>query len=253
MPKNTVATGSGRGATVRLNDRPLADPRYTRGTRHAQEMARANLTRVLSEAIASPSRPSLSPDLPHQDLVDFAQAQWDRRHPAAVPAIPPPTPRRRGSRPRQPAVAPLRPISPPRPIRPGFIVRDALAQFGPMSIAELHRAYKELVKDHNQGRPKKHHPMSYTSFHRYVAQMRRGGLVVNVGEKPMENPPDPNPLINWGMSTFPRRGNNAIAREAVQVVVALTTEGRRRPEAFHNVFPPRLTTWRPPGASGSLP
>ena len=142
-------------------------------------------------------------------------------------------------RPPVPATATRQP--PSRPIRPGFIVRDAL-QRHPMSIAELHRAYKELVKDHNQSSAKKHQPMSYHSFHRYVAQMRLAGLVANVGEKPMEMANDPNPLINWGMSTFTSRGNNAVGREAVQVVVDLTAEGRRRPEAFHNVF------YRPPGA-----
>ncbi len=72
------------------------------------------------------------------------------------------------------------------PIRPGLIIREFLGSNGSASISELHRYYKQLVKEVNQARPrgKELKPMVYTSFACYLRNCARLGLV-EVADEPL--------------------------------------------------------------------
>jgi len=157
---------------------------------------------------------------------------WPARRQVSPPA-PAGRPRRREQ--AAPAVretrAARRPPGPTRPIRPGIIVREALAANGPLSIAELHRIYKGRVADHNRDQPrdKRRKAMPYPHFYRYAWQMRHVGLIQNVGEKPISDHVKA-PLLHFS------DGVNPQSESAFQVLVDITSLGLGQPELFLTPF-----------------
>ena len=71
------------------------------------------------------------------------------------------------------------------PIRPGLIIRDYLLDHGSASISDIHRYYKQLVREENdrRARGKTIRPACYESFAKYFRCCRDLDLVELSGEE----------------------------------------------------------------------
>jgi hypothetical protein len=72
---------------------------------------------------------------------------------------------------------------------PGFFIKYSLIEEGPLNPSELHRRYKDKIKEANGEREKKHRirGMTYHSFIRYLEIARDLDLVEKHHEEPLED------------------------------------------------------------------
>ena len=110
------------------------------------------------------------------------------------------------------------------PIRPGLIIKEAL-QGRPMGISEMHRLYKERVKEINDLRDKanKIRAATYWSFARQCQFARALGLIEKDHEAPLEYPPDGQVLLSI-------RDNKVVP--ATRVIYRLTSAGLAQESAW---------------------
>ena len=114
------------------------------------------------------------------------------------------------------------------PVKAGLLIRDLLMERGPLSPSEMHRIYKEKVKEANALRPrnKKLKPMTYWSFLRLCQFARELGLIEKVGEEEIEFPMSEKPLLTI-------RDGKVV--ESKRVLYALTEKGKEDEEAWKNL------------------
>ena len=112
------------------------------------------------------------------------------------------------------------------PVRPGQIIKAHLQESGKASIADLHYAYVQAVKQYNQtlSNPRKsgYRAMTYESFRTFVTRARQGGLLEVVGEEERLG----SPLVGV-------RGNQVIPSRLVYL--GLTAEGEAEVAGWDNL------------------
>lgn len=113
------------------------------------------------------------------------------------------------------------------PIRPGLIIKEALQQRA-MGISEMHRVYKEQVKELNGLRSKadRIRAATYWSFARQCQFARELGLIEADHEAPLEYPPGGKPLLSI-------RGRKVVP--ATRVIYRLTAAGESEDAAWLNL------------------
>ena len=113
------------------------------------------------------------------------------------------------------------------PIRPGLIIREALER-GPLGISEIHRVYKERVRDINalRSRADRIRSATYWSFARQCQFARALGLIEKDREEPLEYPPDGEVLLAI-------RDGKVTA--STRVIYRLTAAGLAEQAAWYNL------------------
>ena len=113
------------------------------------------------------------------------------------------------------------------PIRPGLIIKECLER-GPMGVSEMHRVYKEKVKEINVVRSKadRIRAATYWSFARQCQFARAMDLIEKDHEAPLEYPPD-------GDSLLAIRDNKVVP--ATRVIYRLTAAGQSEESAWRNL------------------
>ena len=113
------------------------------------------------------------------------------------------------------------------PIRPGLIIREALER-GPLGISEIHRVYKERVRDINalRSRADRIRSATYWSFARQCQFARALGLIEKDREEPLEYPPDGDVLLAI-------RDGKVTA--STRVIYRLTAAGLAEQTAWYNL------------------
>jgi hypothetical protein len=113
------------------------------------------------------------------------------------------------------------------PIRPGLIIKECL-EVRPMGISEIHRIYKEKVKETNalRSRADMIRGSTYWSFARQCQFARKLGLIEKDHEAPLEYPPDGEALLSI------REGEVV---PATRVIYRLTAAGMAEEDAWLNL------------------
>lgn len=113
------------------------------------------------------------------------------------------------------------------PIRPGLIIREAL-QRGPLGVSEVHRIYKEKVRELNElrSRANRIRAATYWSFARQCQFARALGLIEKHAEAPLEYPPDGDVLLAI------REGKVV---PATRIIYRLTPAGLSEETAWYNL------------------
>ena len=112
------------------------------------------------------------------------------------------------------------------PIRPGLIIKECLER-GPMGVSEMHRVYKEKVKEINVVRSKadRIRAATYWSFARQCQFARAMGLIEKEREAPIDDPDVE------GLLTI-RDGK---VKPSTRVIYRLTAAGQSEESAWRNL------------------
>jgi hypothetical protein len=110
------------------------------------------------------------------------------------------------------------------PIRPGLIIKESL-ESRPMGISEMHRIYKEKVKEINalRSRADRIRPATYWSFARQCQFARALGLIEKDHEAPLEYPPNGDVLKSI---------RNGKVVPSTRVIYRLTSAGMAEEDAW---------------------
>jgi hypothetical protein len=113
------------------------------------------------------------------------------------------------------------------PVRPGLIIKEAL-ETKAMGISEMHRIYRDKVKELNalRSRADRIRGATYWSFTRQCQFARKLGLIEVDHEAPLEYPPDGEVLLSI------RHGKVV---PATRVIYRLTAAGRAEQNAWYNL------------------
>lgn len=113
------------------------------------------------------------------------------------------------------------------PIRPGLIIKEAL-EHGPLGISEIHRVYKERVREINalRSRAARINSATYWSFARQCQFARALGLIEKDSEAPLQFPPDGDVLLAI------RDGK---VTPSTRIIYRLTAAGMAEQTAWYNL------------------
>jgi len=143
------------------------------------------------------------------------------------------------------------------PVRPGFVVKNVLMGqqavyltgelTTEVSVVDLHRTYKALVKEENQSRPiaKRLRGMTYKSFVTLFKFAQLKGLVELVEEREMEMPPPSGHLLS-----IRKEGEEfGVVRSKIRVF-RLTEAGRQDERSWANLCKSWIEGWPVPQPLG---
>ena len=113
------------------------------------------------------------------------------------------------------------------PVRTGLIIKEAL-EHGPLGISEIHRVYKERVREINALRSKagRINSATYWSFARQCQFARALGLIEKDSEAPLQFPPDGDVLLAI------RDGK---VTSSTRIIYRLTAAGLAEQTAWYNL------------------